>query len=686
MHVHILRLFRFLLVMVALPLVLVGCFHSDNNENPVPASERLSGTVATGAPVAGFVYVKDKNGNEVNVAIGSNGGYSISVSGMSAPFMVRAVPTSGDTLYSYAAAANVTANITPLTMLALFLGHNQGDLAALYGAWASNFGTLTTAKIQAAQATINANFAARMQAAGLDANSYDFLTTVFTANSTGIDAVLDGIRINVNPTAGNFAVTAADGTSVSFNLAIDASAITIGGTKGSSGGSGGSSSGPCSSGWCLAVSGTVTTNGVAVTIPPVAAVSGLPDSAVPTSSNSGGIDQSIQDAYGATGTVSNLVWTIISSSATEVVAHLTFNVAVTSPVALTYAYDLTYTYTKASGSAGSGSGVGSGSGGGNTGGATLTWASRTSGTTDGLSKIVWSGTQFVAVGGPGTIRTSSDGITWASRTSGTTSTIYNIAWSGTQFVIVGQSGMIRTSSDGITWTSRTSGTPNTLFNVVWSGTQFVAVGESGTIRTSSDGITWTSRASGTTDRLDHIVWSGTQFVALGSVAIVGSPATILTSPDGVTWTSRTSGTTKRLTGIVWSGTQFVAVGETGTILTSPDGISWTSQTSGTTTEFFSVAWSGAQFVAVGYVGTILTSPDGISWTSRTSGTGAYLDTIIWSGTQFVIVGGSGTILASSDGVTWASQTSGTTESLYDIAWSGTQFVAVGGPGTILTGQ
>ena len=102
-----------------------------------------------------------------------------------------------------------------------------------------------------------------------------------------------------------------------------------------------------------------------------------------------------------------------------------------------------------------------------------------------LAGVTWSGTQFVAVGASGTIRTSTDGITWTTRTAGTTNNLNGITWSGTQFVAVGASGTILTSPDGIAWTTQTSNTTNNLNGIVWSGNQFVAVGASGTVRTSN---------------------------------------------------------------------------------------------------------------------------------------------------------------------------------------------------------
>ena len=273
--------------------------------------------------------------------------------------------------------------------------------------------------------------------------------------------------------------------------------------------------------------------------------------------------------------------------------------------------------------------------------------------------------------------------TWTARTFGG-GVLTSVVWSGTQFVAVGlvqSDGIIYTSPDGITWTSQTvnASSPSSLHGVAWSDiqTQFVAVGDNGTVLTSSDGVTWTTRNSGAT--LFGVAWSGTNFVA------VGYGGGIYTSPDGVTWTSRTSNTTNNLYGVTCSGANCVAVGLGSIILNSTNGgATWTPRTLGTATNGLSgVAWSGSSFAAVGEGGTVLTSPDGVTWTTRTSGITNYLFNIAWTGTQFVAVGSGGGVYTSPDGVKWAAQTSGSIYSLYGVAWSGTQIVAVG-DSTILT--
>jgi serine/threonine protein kinase len=167
---------------------------------------------------------------------------------------------------------------------------------------------------------------------------------------------------------------------------------------------------------------------------------------------------------------------------------------------------------------------------------------------------------------------------WHVQVSGTSQWLQDVVWSGSQYVAVGgeQPGTILTSPDGHTWTAHSSGTSQGLLGIAWSGSQFVAVGGWGdTILTSPDGHTWTAQNFGPSNYqylFSGVVWSGSQFVVVGVGGVVGSglyPGTILTSPDGRTWTAHNVGTLPSLNGVVWSGSHLVVVGDSGTILTSP---------------------------------------------------------------------------------------------------------------------
>lgn len=226
-----------ILLLAGFAVILAAC--SDGGSSSIP-STTLSGTAAVGAPIDGYAYVVDAKGTEVNTATDpASGDWSVSVEGMSGPFLIRVVPNgAGDTLYSYASAANLTVNITSLTHLATFLAFD-GDLGALYTNWAANHGELTAQAILDAQAVINANFATEMDAMGLDHTTYDFFSTPFTANSTGIDALLDMLSISIDFDSNSFTVSVND-EPFAFNVNIDTSGINIGGDSGGGGGGGGS--------------------------------------------------------------------------------------------------------------------------------------------------------------------------------------------------------------------------------------------------------------------------------------------------------------------------------------------------------------------------------------------------------------------------------------------------------------
>ena len=160
----------------------------------------------------------------------------------------------------------------------------------------------------------------------------------------------------------------------------------------------------------------------------------------------------------------------------------------------------------------------------------ITWTKRGSGLPNRkLYGITWSDSQFIAVSGSEVqpadtiILSSSDGINWTQRSIviGTPYTLFDIVWTGSQFVAVGPVGMVFTSSNGINWESRSSTNPGLLYSITWSGNNLVAVGQD--INTSLDGINWTLIVP-VINTLREVTWSGTQYVAVGESGI------ILTSP------------------------------------------------------------------------------------------------------------------------------------------------------------
>ena len=102
----------------AVVLGISACGSSSN----APAAKTLSGTAAAGAAIIGTVTVKGSLGNTKSELIEADGTYNVDVTGLTAPYRLRAQGTVGGRTYklhSYAQEADIggNVNITPFTDL-----------------------------------------------------------------------------------------------------------------------------------------------------------------------------------------------------------------------------------------------------------------------------------------------------------------------------------------------------------------------------------------------------------------------------------------------------------------------------------------------------------------------------------------------------------------------------------------
>ena len=175
--------------------------------SPATASKIISGTAAAGAPIVGYVSVRDSSTNaqpvKTNIPITANGNYTVDVTGLTAPFAFLATGTVGGTnvsLYSAATSADVgsTINITPFTNLMLM--NIAGGIVSNY-LNSGGLASLTPAQINAQTTALTTALAPSLQAMGLSAAT-DLLRTTFNANNTGLDAFMDAVQVNAtNPSA-----------------------------------------------------------------------------------------------------------------------------------------------------------------------------------------------------------------------------------------------------------------------------------------------------------------------------------------------------------------------------------------------------------------------------------------------------------------------------------------------------
>ena len=187
-------------------IVLAACGGGGGSSTPA-VSKVISGTAAAGAPIVGYVSVRDSSINSqpvlTNVPIAADGSYTVNVAGLTPPFAFLATGTVGGTnvsLYSAATSADVggTINITPFTNLMLM--NIAGGIVSNY-LNSGGLASLTPAQLNAQTTALTTALAPALQAMGLSAAT-DLLRTTFNANNTGLDAFMDAVQVNAtNPSA-----------------------------------------------------------------------------------------------------------------------------------------------------------------------------------------------------------------------------------------------------------------------------------------------------------------------------------------------------------------------------------------------------------------------------------------------------------------------------------------------------
>ncbi len=263
------------------------------------------------------------------------------------------------------------------------------------------------------------------------------------------------------------------------------------------------------------------------------------------------------------------------------------------------------------------------------------WTVRTSGVEHTLYSVATSGSRFVAVGDSPAPRrdwspseaivvTSTDGATWTvqhrSGSGSTFSQLNKVIWTGTQFVAVGHDefltvslplpryALILTSPDGISWTQRAprqvdvggAGMPG-MASIAASESLVVAVGNWGrpAAWTSTDAEVWTRHLVSSPElrQLADVTWGNGRFVAVGLPDSSAQAPAIFSSVDGIAWQQHAGDEPLPTFNAVTTGVnRHLAVGSTHRA-TSADGRVWNVMPSADCGN--GVLWDGTRYVAVG---------------------------------------------------------------------------------------
>lgn len=182
--------------------LLAGCGGGGGSSSniPVVAASKVSGVAATGSPIVGTVYLKDSSNptKELTQTINSDGSFSFDVSGLTAPFILKAVGSANGqsyTLYSFSGSTG-TANINPLSHLAVVQAIGGSDPATLYSAPSA----AQLAAIKAALANVITQIQTLLAPVLTDYGvaGRNFITDSYLANHSGLDLLFDYISISVS--------------------------------------------------------------------------------------------------------------------------------------------------------------------------------------------------------------------------------------------------------------------------------------------------------------------------------------------------------------------------------------------------------------------------------------------------------------------------------------------------------
>jgi len=110
----------------------------------------------------------------------------------------------------------------------------------------------------------------------------------------------------------------------------------------------------------------------------------------------------------------------------------------------------------------------------------------------GLNDIVWTGTRLVVVG-EDYIATSPDGFQWTGQTTDDLTNFKRVIWTGTEVLAVGPVGVIISSADGLTWTHEDTGINEKMDSITYTGSEYIIIARAfgDNFYRSSDRVNWT---------------------------------------------------------------------------------------------------------------------------------------------------------------------------------------------------
>lgn len=193
-----------------------GGSSSSSGSPSTNSAAQIRGTAATGLAVVGTVSVVDANGLQRTVSTDSNGDFTLDVSSMTAPFMLKVEGSSGSRsvrLFSIATSSDINGivNITSLTDV-IAANVVQQDPSVAFDA--ANLSRVTSANVNSEKRILNLKIRSVIEALGLSNDSYDPISNRIVVQNSKEDFILDLIKSSFDPGTNSFTITnAVDGQS-----------------------------------------------------------------------------------------------------------------------------------------------------------------------------------------------------------------------------------------------------------------------------------------------------------------------------------------------------------------------------------------------------------------------------------------------------------------------------------------
>lgn len=181
-----------------------GSATTNANTNTTAAATAISGTAAYGSAFAGAtVTVTDAAGVQRSATAAPDGSFTVDVTGLAAPFVITATGTVGGVTSTFVslqadavkAGETRTVNVTPLTTAIAALLADSGNPLDLTDT-ATLKAKANAADIKKAADALRAVLANVVSASGGD-TAFDPIATPFKADHTGLDGVLDAVKVTV---------------------------------------------------------------------------------------------------------------------------------------------------------------------------------------------------------------------------------------------------------------------------------------------------------------------------------------------------------------------------------------------------------------------------------------------------------------------------------------------------------